>query len=367
MTTQTEPFTINIGPQHPSTHGVFRMRLTVDGENVIDVDPVMGYLHRSVEKLCEERTYTQCITFTDRMDYLSSMTGNLALCLSAEKLGDVAVPERAEYLRIIFAELQRIASHCMANGQQLSDAGAWQTPTLYMFREREKILDLFEMTCGERLTCNYMRIGGVSQDPPEEFWPALQKFADEMPGFVDEYEQLILENEIVVARFKNVGVISRDDAISYGMSGPNLRATGFEWDLRKMDTYGIYDRFEFDVVTGQAGDCLDRLRCRLTEQKQSVGIIQQALSEIPRGEIKTPIPLAYRPPAGEAYAHVETPKGELGFYLVSDGGPAPYRFKVRSPTFINLSALRQMVIGGTLADSIVTTGSIDIVLGEVDR
>ncbi len=364
---KTEPFTINIGPQHPSTHGVFRMRVTIDGETVVDVDPVMGYLHRSVEKLCEERTYTQCITFTDRMDYLSSMTGNLGLCLAAEKLGGVPVPERAEYLRVIFAELQRIASHCMANGQQVADAGAWQTPTLYMFREREKILDLFEMTCGERLTCNYMRIGGVSQDPPEEFWPALRKFVDEMPGFIDEYEELLVESEIVLARFKDVGIISAEDAISYGMSGPNLRATGVKWDLRKNDPYGIYDRFEFDVPTGTRGDCFDRFYCRMQEQRQSVRIIRQAMEQIPPGEYKTPLPLAWRPPVGEAYGHTETPKGELGFYLVSDGSPAPYRFKVRSPTFINLSALKSMVLGGDLADSIVTTGSIDIVLGEVDR
>ena len=366
-TIQSQPYIVNVGPQHPSTHGVFRMRVTLDGERVIDVEPVMGYLHRSVEKLAEERTYTQCITFTDRMDYLSSMSCNLALVLAAEKLSGVPVPERAQYLRVIFAELQRIASHCMGAGQQITDAGAWQTPLLYMFREREKILDLFEMTCGERLTCNYMRIGGVATDVPEEFLPALRTFVAEMPHHIDEYEELLVDNEIVLARFKGIGILPPDVAINCAVTGPNLRGSGVNWDMRKADPYGIYDRFQFDVPLGEQGDCYDRMMVRLKEMRESVRILDQAMRELPPGEVKTPIPLALRPPPGEAYGHIEGPRGELGFYLVSDGSPAPYRFKVRAPSFINLTALRGMVLGGTLADAIVTTGSIDIVMGEVDR
>jgi len=326
---QTEPFVVNIGPAHPSTHGVFRMLTTLDGEVIVNMEPVFGYLHRGIEKLAEERTYGGCVPLTDRLDYLASMSNNFAYCLAVEKLAGVAVPLRAEYIRVIMAELQRLASHLCAVGFFLNDCGAFMTPVLYMFREREKILDLFDMVCGQRLTYNYMRVGGVSQDLPEEFVPALKKFIKEMPGWINEYERLLKQNEILLARTKGVGILTKEMAINTSASGPVLRASGVKWDLRKADPYSIYDRFEFDIPTGSAGDI--------------------------------------RPPAGEAYGRLESPKGELGFYLVSDGSIAPYRFHVRAPTFINLTALSDMVRGWKVADLIIIFGSIDICMGEVDR
>ena len=364
---RTEPFVVNVGPQHPSTHGVFRMRLTLDGERIIDAEMVVGYLHRSMEKLAEERTYTQNIPFTDRMDYLAAMTGNLAYCLAAEKLAGIEVPERAHYLRVIFAELQRFASHAMANGTFVNDCGAWQTPVMWMFRDREKVLDLFEMTCGARLTTNYMRIGGVAFDVPEEFMPAAQKLLVDLPDRIDEYDELLVENEILLARARDVGVVPRDLAINGSLSGPMLRGSGVAWDIRKADPYCVYDRMEFDIPVGYNGDSYDRFIVRLEEMRQSVRIVKQALEQLPPGPYKTDIPLALRPPAGEVYSRIESPKGELGFYLVSDGSPAPYRFKVRSPSLMNLSALKEMVVGLTVADAVVTLGSVDINLGEVDR
>jgi len=367
MSIKTEPFVVNFGPQHPSTHGVFRMRMTLDGEVVVDMEPVFGYLHRGIEKLAEGRTYTQDIPFTDRMDYLASMTNNFAYVLAAEKLAGVAVPERAEYLRVIMAELQRIASHIIAVGTFLNDCGAFVTPFMYMMREREKILDLFEMVCGQRLTYNYMRIGGVSHDIPEEFMPALDKFIREMPGFIDEYDQLLAENEILLARAKGVGILPKELAINISASGPVLRASGVNWDIRKVDPYSVYDRFEFDVPLGSAGDSYDRYWVRVQEMRQSVRIIRQAMEQLPEGEVWHRMPLRLRPPAGEAYAHIEAPRGELGFYLVSDHSATPYRFHVRAPTLINLTALRDMIIGWKVADAIIIFGSIDICLGEVDR
>ncbi len=367
MAIKTEPFVVNFGPQHPSTHGVFRMRMTLDGEVVVDMEPVFGYLHRGIEKLAEGRTYTQDIPFTDRMDYLASMTNNFAYVLAAEKLAGVAVPERAEYLRVIMAELQRIASHIIAVGTFLNDCGAFVTPFMYMMREREKILDLFEMVCGQRLTYNYMRIGGVSHDIPEEFMPALDKFIREMPGFIDEYDQLLAENEILLARAKGVGILPKELAINISASGPVLRASGVNWDIRKVDPYSVYDRFEFDVPLGSAGDSYDRYWVRVQEMRQSVRIIRQAMEQLPEGEVWHRMPLRLRPPAGEAYAHIEAPRGELGFYLVSDHSATPYRFHVRAPTLINLTALRDMIIGWKVADAIIIFGSIDICLGEVDR
>ncbi|MPZ98803.1 MAG: NADH-quinone oxidoreductase subunit D [Dehalococcoidia bacterium] len=367
MTTASEPYVLNIGPQHPSTHGVFRLRVVMDGERIQDMDMIVGYLHRSMEKLAEERTYTQNIPFTDRADYLAAMTGNLGLCVAAEQLSGVEVPERAEYLRVIFAELQRIASHAMANGTLVSDAGAWQTPLLYMFREREKILDLFEMTCGARLTTNYMRIGGVAFDPPPEFWPALRELVDELPERIDEYAELLTDNEIFVARTRGIGVISAADAINGSLVGPALRGSGVPWDLRKAEPYAVYDRFDFEIPVGRTGDVYDRFMVRLEETKQSTRIIRQAMDQIPEGPHKTQIPLALRPEPGEVYGRVEGPRGEIGFYLVSDGGPAPYRFHLRAPSFINLSLLRELAVGSSLPDAVVTLGSIDIVVGEIDR
>ena len=367
MTFANEPYVLNIGPQHPSTHGVFRLRVAMDGETIVDMDMIVGYLHRSMEKLAEERTYTQNIPFTDRADYLAAMSGNLGLCIAAERLTGVEVPERAQYLRVIFSELQRIASHAMANGTLVSDAGAWQTPLLYMFREREKILDLFEMTCGARLTTNYMRIGGVAFEPPPEFWPALRELVDELPDRIDEYSELLTDNEIFLARTRGVGVISAEDAINGSLTGPALRGSGVPWDLRKAEPYDVYDRFDFEVPVGRGGDVYDRFSVRFEETKQSTRIIKQAMEQIPEGPHKTQIPLALRPEPGEVYGRVESPRGELGFYLVSDGSPAPYRFHIRAPSLINLSLLKQLAIGSTLADAVVTLGSIDIVVGEIDR
>jgi len=381
VTLHTEPFVVNLGPQHPSTHGVFRLRITLDGEIIKDADMVMGYLHRSMEKLAEERTYTQNIPFTDRTDYIAAMTGNLAYVMAVEKLVGVDVPERALWLRTIMAELQRLASHCMAIGIFANDCGAWQTPVMHMLRDREKILDLFEMACGARLTVNYMRIGGVSRDIPPEFIPMATKLVKEdMPKRLDEYEDLLLENEIIIARSRGVGVLTADQAIAYSVSGPLLRASGVAWDVRKADPYAAYDKVEFDIAVGKHGDVYDRFAVRMAEMRQSLRILEQALEMIPAGPVHaqmggstvqpigTPTaPLAFRPPVGEAYARIESPRGELGFYIVSDGSPAPFRFHIRSPSFINLSPLALMSVGGPVADAIVILGSVDIVVGEVDR
>jgi len=368
MTTlKTVPFVLNFGPVHPSTHGVFRMRATLDGEVVIDIEPVFGYLHRGVEKLAEERTYTGFIPLTDRLDYVSSMSNNLAYCLAVEKLAGIKVPERAEYIRVIMAELQRIANHCIAVGAFLNDCGASFTPFLYLWREREKIYDLFDMVCGQRLTYNYMRIGGVSQDIPDEFLPALKKFMERMPRFMDEFEFFLKQNEVLLARAKGVGILPRETAINCGISGPVARASGVKWDLRKADPYSVYDRFEFDIPTAEVGDSYDRYRVRIEEMRQSLRIIGQAMEKIPSGPVRADVPHLIRPPAGEAYAHIEAPKGELGFYLVSDNSIAPYRCHVRPTSLINLTALREMVRGWKVADLIIIFGSIDITMGEVDR
>jgi len=362
-----EPYILNIGPQHPSTHGVFRLRVAMDGERIVDMDMIVGYLHRSMEKLAEERTYTQNIPFTDRADYLAAMSSNLGLCLAAERLAGVEVPGRATVLRVIFAELQRIASHAMGNGTLVSDAGAWQTPLLYMFRERERILDLFEMTCGARLTTNYMRIGGVAFDPPPEFFPKLESLLDDLPARVDEYADLVADNEIFLARTRDVGVISAADAINGSLTGPQLRGSGVPWDLRKAEPYCDYDRYDFEIPVGRQGDVYDRFMVRMEEVRQSTRIIRQALEALPGGPHKTEVPLALRPEPGDVYGRVEGPRGEVGFYLVSDGGPAPYRFHLRAPSLINLSLLRKLAVGASLPDAVVTLGSLDIVVGEIDR
>jgi NADH-quinone oxidoreductase subunit D len=380
MPMKTEPFIVNMGPQHPSTHGVFRMRLTMDGERITDADMVVGYLHRSMEKLAEERTFTQNIPFTDRTDYVSAMTGNLAYVQAVEELCGIEAPERAQWLRVIMSELQRFASHSMAVGIFANDCGAWQTPVMHMFREREKILDLFEMACGARLTTNYMRIGGVSRDIPAEFMPAAWKLVKELPDRMDEYEDLLLENEIILARSRGIGVLPADLAIATSVSGPMLRASGVAWDIRKADPYAAYDKVDFDICVGTSGDVYDRFLVRIAEMRQSIRILEQALEMMPEGLVHVRIPtatvqpgaapsapLALRPPAGEAYGRIESPRGELGFYIVSDGGTAPYRFHIRSPSYINLTPLRDLVVGAVVADAVVILGSIDIVLGEVDR
>ena len=367
MPIRTEPITINLGPQHPSTHGVFRMRVTFDGEVALDIEPVFGYLHRGTEKLAEERTYTQIVTLTDRLDYESSMTNNLAYVRAVEKLGEIPVPERAMYLRVISAELQRIASHLITIGFMLQEMGVFVTLLMYCFRERERVLDLFEMLCGARITLSYMRPGGVTQDAPKDFWPALDIFTRDMPGYIDELEGLISDSEIVLARTRNIGILTDEMAVNASITGPVLRASGVQWDLRKADPHEVYDRVDFEVPIGANGDTYDRYLVRIQEMRQSVRIITQCVEQIQEGPIKTEIPFFVRPPVGDAYAAVEGPKGELGFYLVSDGGISPYRFKIRSPSFINLSALKEMVVGWKIGDLIVIFGSIAVNMGEVDR
>ena len=368
MALKTQPIILNMGPQHPSTHGVFRMRVTLDGEVVVDLEPIFGYLHRGIEKLAEGRTYAQIIPLTDRLDYVASMTNNFAYVLAVEKLAGIKVPERAEYLRVIIAEMMRISSHLMGVGFLLNDMGAMMTPVLYMWREREKLVDLFEMVCGHRLLYNYMRIGGLSHDIPGEFLPALKKFIKEMPKYIDEYNQLLAENEILLARCKGVGVLSKEMAINIGASGPVLRASGVKWDLRKADPYSIYDRFDFDVPVSDAGDCYDRYWIKILEMRQSLRILEQAIKQMPaKGDFRADVPALLRPPVGEVYSRIEAPKGELGFYIVSDNSIAPYRMHVRPPELINLTALCDMVKGWKIADLILTFGSIDICMGEIDR
>ena len=366
-TIRTEPVTINLGPQHPSTHGVFRLRVTFDGEEIIDVEPVFGYLHRGTEKLAESRNYVQIVTLTDRMDYVASMSNNLAYVRTVEKLADIDVPERAQYIRVISVELQRIASHLMATGFLLNDLGALATPLVYCFRERERILDLFEMLCGARITLSYMRPGGVFQDAPADFWNSLNVLISDFPNYLDELESLITTNEIVLARTIGVGLLSDTQAVDSGVSGPVLRAASVKWDLRKANPYEIYDRVNFDIPIGNSGDTYDRYYVRLQEMRESIKIISQCIEQIEPGPVRTETPFFIRPPVGETYSSVEGPKGELGFYMVRDGGISPYRCKVRAPSFINLTPLKDMLTGWKMGDLIIILGSIDIVLGEVDR
>ncbi len=367
MALKTEPFILNIGPQHPSTHGVFRLRVTLDGEIIVDVEPVFGYLHRGIEKLAEGRTYKENIPLTDRLDYVSAINNNWPYVLAVEKLAGISVPQRAEYIRVIMGELQRIASHLLAIGSLINDMGAFFTPFMYMFREREKILDLFSMVTGQRLLYNFMRFGGVSHDLPEPFLPALEKFLATMPGFLDEYDQLLSQNEVLLARTKGVGLLSKELAIDAATSGPVLRGSGIQWDLRQADPYSVYGELEFEVPVGVVGDTYDRYQVRMAEMRQSLRIIQQAVARLPQGRVKNPVPLRLRPPEGEVYTQVESPRGMLGCYLVAGGGETPYRCHFRAPAFLNLTVLRQLLIGQKLADAIIIFGSIDISMGEVDR
>ena len=366
-TNRTEPVLLNLGPQHPSTHGVFRIRALLDGENVVDIEPIFGYLHRGSSKLAEERSYTQVITLTDRLDYLAGMSNNLAYVRAAEVLAGVEPPERASYLRVTMAELMRIASHLMGLGFLINDLGAWITPLMHMFREREKILDLFEMVCGARITFSYMRIGGVSHDVPDEFVPAVFAFLDDFQDRIVEYERLLMENEIIVTRMKGVAPLDGARAINCSVTGPNLRASGVDWDLRRADPYEAYGQMKFDVPLGETGDNWDRLWIRIQEMKESARIVRQAIERLPAGEVRTPAPFFIKPAPGEVYRAVEGPKGELGFYLVSDGTIAPWRCGIRSPSFINLTVLRELCVGWKLADLIVNFGTLDINVGEVDR
>jgi len=360
---------VSMGPQHPSTHGVFRMNVALEGEIVRKLKPVFGYLHRNHEQIGEHTTYLGSMPYTDRLDYFCSMTNNWAYALSVEKLAGIEVPERAEYLRVILAELTRLQNHASLLGFLLSDMGAWGTPLMYAFREREKILDLFESLSGSRMMCDYMRFGGCRVDADDVWLARAKNIVDRFPKFLDEFDGLILGNEIVIARTQNVGKLSADLAISAGITGPMLRACGVNYDIRKVDGYGFYPRFKFRIPLGEHGDTYDRLMMRALEMRESVEILKQALAQIQPGPIVNPkVKIrAFRPPVGEAYGRIEAPKGELGFYLISDGGPNPYRYRVRPPSFINLTVLEDLCLGHTVADVMVILGSIDIVMGEVDR
>lgn len=367
---RTERILVNMGPQHPSTHGVFRMIIAIEGENVVGLEPEMGYLHRCHEKIGERNTYVMNIPFTDRLDYISSMSNNLGYVLAVEKLMGVQVPERAEYLRVIMAEFTRIVSHFIAVGFLFNDLGAYFTPALYGMRERELILDLFEGVAGSRMMCNYMRFGGVVADLTEGWIERARELVwNRLPRVMEEFENLLSGNEIFLTRTRGTGVLTREEAIAYSMAGPMLRASGVPYDLRKVAPYSIYDRFEFDVCSRPEGDVWARFRVRMDEIYQSLRILKQAIEQLPEGPIMPPGKKQYqvRVPAGEAYSRIEGPKGELGFFVVSDGKPNPYRYHVRAPTFINLTSLEKMTIGHKVADAVVILGAIDIVLGEVDR
>lgn len=365
----TDRIVVNIGPQHPSTHGVLRIRTTLNGETVVAVEPVLGYLHRQHEKIGERNTYIQNMPFTDRLDYLTSMANNVAYAITVEKLMGLKVPERAEYIRVIMAEFTRIVSHLMLVGFFYSDMGAYFTPALYGLEERELVLDLFEAASGSRMMCNYCRFGGLTRDLPAGF---LEKARDlvvnRFPRVVDEFETYLVHNELFTARAKGVGVLPRDVAINYTASGPVLRASGVKYDIRKNDPYSIYSRFDFDIPTRPNGDVYDRFFLRIDEMRESLKILRQALDQIPEGEIQTGKKnYQVRVPKGDVYGRAENPKGELGFYVNSDGSPNPYRYHVRSPAFINLGILNEMSAGYKLQDLIVILGAIDVTMGEVDR
>ena len=368
---KTEELQLNIGPQHPSTHGVFRMVATIDGETVVHLEPVFGYLHRNHEQLGEAHSYLMIMPFTDRLDYFNSMINNFGYALAVEKLAGIEVPERAQYIRVIMAELSRILNHATALGFMINDMGAWQTALLWGMREREKILDLFEMVSGTRMMCNYMRFGGVIRDIDAEWVRELEALLVGLPHFFDDFERLLNDNEVMLTRARGVGILPKELAISYSVTGPLLRGSGIPYDVRKAEPYGIYDRFSFDIPIGTVGDIYDRYLVRIEEMRQSYRILQQAVEQLPDaqgGHINPKVKQqSLKPPVGDAYARVEGRKGELGFYLVSDGSGNPYRYKIRARSFINLSALSDMCRGHKVADVVVILGSIDIVMGEVDR
>ncbi|HEY1742019.1 MAG TPA: NADH-quinone oxidoreductase subunit D [Granulicella sp.] len=360
---------VSMGPQHPSTHGVFRMDVVLDGETVVKLKPIFGYLHRNHEKIAEDETYLGSMPYTDRLDYFCSLTNNWAYALAVETLAGVQVPERAQYLRVITAELTRLQNHASLVGFLMQDMGASGTPLMYAFREREKILDLFEALTGARMMCNYMRFGGCRVDLPAGWLEQVKQVVAAFPRFLDEYETLLVGNEIIMARTQGVGVLSKELAINAGITGPVLRASGVNYDLRKIDKYGIYDRFNFRIPLGDHGDVYDRYMIRLLEMRESIKILEQAMRDLPEGPFTDPKTKVrnFRPKPGEAYGRIEAPKGELGFYLISDGTPNPYRYRVRPPSLINLTVLEDMCLGRNVADVVIILGSIDIVMGEVDR
>jgi NADH:ubiquinone oxidoreductase subunit D len=366
---KTDRILVNVGPQHPSTHGVFRMKVTLEGETVVALEPVMGYLHRCHEKIGERNLYIQNIPFTDRLDYITAMANNLGYVTTVEKLLGIQPPPRAEFLRVIMAEFTRVMNHLLAIGFLFNDLGLYFTAALYGIRERELILDLFEMASGSRMMCNYMRFGGVAHDLPEEGVQLARDLAfDRLPRVVEEFERYLNEIEIFTARTVGVGVLPPEQAIALGASGPVLRGSGVKYDIRKFQPYSIYEEFEFDIPTGTRGDVYDRYMVRIQEIWQSLRILKQALDRLPGGEIQAGKKAwQVKVPAGEVYGRVENPKGELGFFIVSDGSPNPYRYHIRSPSFVNLTALEPMAVGQKIADLVVILGSIDITLGEVDR
>ncbi len=362
----TEELVLNMGPQHPSTHGVLRVILKLHHEKVVDLDCDIGYLHRGVEKISETLSYKLAAPYMDRLDYISAVSNNLAYIETIEKLAGVEVPKKAQYIRVILTELARISSHLLWLATHALDIGA-MTVFLYCFREREEILNIFEMVTGARLTTNAFRIGGLPQDVPEGFEKAVKDFCEILPGRISEYEALLTKNRIWLARTKNVGVISPEDAIAIGLTGPSLRGSGVKWDLRKAHPYESYNEFEFDIPTGENGDTYDRYLVRLEEMRQARRIILQAIDGIPEGDFTAKVPKVLKPPKGEVYHSIEAPKGELGFYVISDGSTKPYRVKIKGPSFYNLQALKKMCLGHYVADVVAIIGTLDIVLGEIDR
>jgi NADH-quinone oxidoreductase subunit D len=387
----SELITINMGPQHPSTHGVLRLVVDLDGETIVNVSPDVGFLHRGTEKLAENRTYHQFIPLTDRLDYVASLSNNFAYCMAVEKFFNVKVPERAEYLRVIFAELSRCSSHLLWLATHALDIGA-MTVFLYCFRERELILDMFEIATGQRMTGSWLRVGGLREDVPDLFFEKLRDFVSIFNERIDIYERLLTKNRIWLKRTVGVGYLSKDDALDYGVSGPIMRGSGVSFDLRRDEAYSVYDRFDFEVPVREAGDIYARYEVRIVEMRQSNRILEQALDQIPEGPVMTDDPRVsmpsheevyermealirrfylmskgFRTPKGETYACVEGPKGELGFYIVSTGEEKPYRLKIRAPSFVNLGAINTMAKGAMMADLVGIIGSVDIVLGEIDR
>ena len=371
MALKTEEMVLNMGPQHPSTHGVLRLELVIEGEIIKNVTPHIGYLHRCFEKHCEVMTYPQIIPYTDRMDYLASMCNEFGYVVAVERLMGIEVPERVEYIRVIMAELQRIASHLVAIGTYGADIGAF-TPFLFCFRDREKILNLFEITCGARLLYNYIWIGGVMHDLHPDFIRLTKEFIKEFRPNLKELNDLLTFNQIFIDRTANVGILPAETAINYGITGPNLRASGVNWDLRINDPYSIYDRFDFEIPVGKGengtvGDCWNRYYMRILEMEESLKIVEQAINQIPDGDVSSAIPKRVKPPAGQIYSRVENPRGELGYFIISDGSVNPTRIKVRAPSFVNMVVFGELCKGHMIADVVAILGSIDIVLGEIDR
>ncbi len=358
--------TLSMGPQHPSTHGVLQVKLKLDGEKVIDAECVIGFLHRGVEKLGEHQTYSQFVPTLDRMDYIAAISNCLGYCETIEKMLGVEAPPRAQYIRVILTELNRISSHLLWLGTHALDIGA-MTVFLYCFREREEVLKIFENYCGARLTTHVFRVGGLEYEIYDGFEEQVRTFIKDFPKKIDEYEQLLTQNRIWIGRTRGVGVLTKEEAIDMGVTGPCLRASGFEWDIRKSNPYAAYSEFDFDVPVGENGDTYDRYLCRIEEMRQSNRIVAQAVEKIPDGPIKAKVGKIIKPPVGDVYHSIEAPKGELGYYVVSDQTTLPYRVRVRPPSFVNLQALRQMVKGHMVADVVAVIGTLDIVLGEIDR